>query len=165
MNIVVAVNSDWGIGYNNTQSIVIPEDRMHFKELTDGGVVIAGRKTFKDIGRPLANRKNIVMSRDRSFKAAGVFVEHSVDAVLTMIADDDTDNVFVIGGGSIYELFLPMCSVAYVTKIEAAPPSDTYFHNLDESPIWSVASQGEACESGGVRYSFVVYENCAVESV
>ena len=157
MNIVVAVNSDWGIGYNNKQSIVIDEDRQHFKRVTDGGVIIAGRKTFEDFGRPLPNRKNIVLTRDRTFNAHGVVVAHSMDEVLVKIADDDTDKVFVIGGESIYELFMPMCSYAHVTKIEAAPLSDVFFPNLDELPEWSLESRGETNVSGGVRYSFDRY--------
>ena len=159
MNAVAAVNSDWGIGYNNTQSIVIPEDRRHFSELTKGGVVIAGRKTFEDIGRPLPNRKNIIMTRDKRFMADGIFVARSLDEVLSMISGEDTNSVYVIGGGIVYRLFLPMCAFAHITKIEAAPASDTFFHNLDESPDWSVVNQGDLCESNGMHYSFAIYEN------
>ncbi|MDR0490624.1 MAG: dihydrofolate reductase [Oscillospiraceae bacterium] len=157
MNIIVAVNSDWGIGYNNTQSIVISEDRRHFKKITDGGVLIAGRKTFEDLGRPLPDRKTIVITRDRKFNVKGVVVAHSVDEVLAKITDEDSGKVFVIGGGSIYRLFLPLCSNAYVTKIDAAPPSDTFFPNLDNMPEWSLETRGETRESGGVRYSFDRY--------
>ena len=157
MNLVVAVNNDWGIGYNNTQSIVIPEDRQHLQKITKGGTIIVGRKTFEDFGRPLPNRKNIVMTRDRNFMAGSVIVAHSVDEVLAKIADESTDNVFVLGGESIYNLFLPMCSYAYITKVEASPLSDTFFPNLDESPDWSLDDHGETRESKGIRYSFNKY--------
>ena len=159
MNIIVAVNSDWGIGYNNTQSIVIPEDRRNFQKKTSGGIVIAGRVTFEDFGRPLPNRKNIILSRDRGFRASGVNVAHSLEEALALIADDDSEKVFIIGGGSVYGLFLPMCSFAYVTKIDAAPLSDTHFPNLDDSPDWSLESCGESLESSGIRYSFDLYKN------
>ena len=157
MNVVVAVNSDWGIGYNNSQSIVISKDRSHFKKLTDGGILITGRKTFEDLGRPLPNRKTIVLTRDKKFNAKGVIAAHSVDEVLLKISDEDTGKVFVIGGASVYNLLLPMCSIAYVTKIEAAPPSDTFFPNLDEMPEWRLEDQGESLTSGNVRYSFNRY--------
>ena len=157
MNIVVAVNSDWGIGYNNTQSVVIPEDRRNFRKITEGGTIIAGKRTFDDFGRPLPNRKNIVLTRDRGFAAGGIDVAHSIEEVLARIAEDKTDKVFIIGGGSIYKTFLPMCSHAYITKIEASPQSDTFFPNLDDSPDWTLETQGETQESGGVRYSFCRY--------
>ena len=157
MNVIVAVNSDWGIGYNSTQTIVFPEDRQHFKKITDGGVVIAGRVTFEDFGRPLPNRKNIVLSRDRSYGADGVTVAHSIEEVLAMVSGCSADKVFVIGGGSVYDQFLPQCTHAYITKIHKAPPSDTFFPNLDELPDWSLITRGETQESGGINYSFNLY--------
>jgi len=137
MNAIVAVYSDWGIGYNGRQTIVMPEDRKRFREITDGGVVIAGRKTFAELRGPLPNRRNIVLTRDRAFAADGVDVARSADEVAALVADEDPERVFVIGGGEIYRLFLPMCGFAYVTKIGASPRSDTFFPNLDEMPGWS----------------------------
>jgi len=158
MNIIVAVNSDWGIGHDGQQAIVIPEDRRHFKEITDGGIVIVGRKTYDVIGGPLPNRRNIVMTRDRRYKAAGATVAHSVERVLEEIASADPEKVFVVGGGEIYSLFMPMCNTAYVTKIEATLSSDTYFPNLDEMHEWTLKSTGMTHESGGARYRFLEYK-------
>ena len=159
MNIIVAVNSDWGIGFGGTQSIVIPEDRRHFKELTSGGVVVAGRKTFEDFGKPLLNRKNIILSRDKGFTAYGAVVRHSIDDVLAEAADVPADKVFVIGGESIYRLFLPMCSLAYITKIESAPLSDSFFPNLDELPDWQITEKSEQHEyiTGNVSQTSIIY--------
>ena len=159
MNLIVAVNSDWGIGYNGTQSIVLPEDRLHFQKLTTGGIIIAGRKTFEDFGRPLPNRVNIIMSHNMNFRADGIIVAHSVDEVLATISDYTTESIYIIGGGSIYNLFLPMCTRAYVTSIKAAPPSDTYITNLDESPNWTLDNRGETIEHHGIWYSFDEYIN------
>ena len=164
MNLIVAVNSDWGIGYNNTQSIIIPEDRHNFHRLTKGGIVIAGRKTFEDFGRPLPNRKNIILTHDRKFKVSGALAAHSLDEALAIVADEDTEKVFVIGGGSVYEQFLKMCTFAHITKIESAPRSDTYFPNIDESADWSLESNGGPRVSGGIRYSFSRYKNSSVIS-
>ena len=162
MNLIAAVNSDWGIGYNNAQSIVIPEDRRNFQNLTRNSVVIAGRKTFEGFGRPLPNRKNIVLSRDRGFKAGGIIVAHSIDEVLAITSDENAEKVFVIGGGSVYNQFLSMCTYAYITRISAKPPSDAYFPNLDESPHWALESRGATSESKGIRYSFDIYKNNAI---
>jgi len=162
MNLIVAVNSDWGIGYNNTQSIVLPEDRKNFLRLTKGCHLIVGRKTFEDLGRPLPGRENIILTHDREFRVTGAVSAHCVDEVLAIIANKETDKVYVIGGGVIYEQFLPMCSRAYITKIDAAPQSDTFFSNLDELPDWTLESQGEKLEYDGIRYSFNVYKNNAM---
>ena len=168
MNIIVAVNSDWGIGLGGTQTIVIPEDRRRFKTLTDGCTIISGRKTFEDFRKPLPNRKNIILTRDRDYRVDGAVIKHSVDDILSEISGDHAEKVFVIGGGSVYRLFLPLCALAYVTKIEAAPPSDTFFPNLDESLSWSVdlIEPSSDCHlsinastTTPVRYSYVLYRN------
>ena len=173
MNLIVAVNSDWGIGWNGTQTIVIPEDRRHFVDTTKGGVVIVGRKTFEDFRKPLPNRKNVILTSDRGFRAEGAVVAYSVAEVLSEVSGDDPDKVFVIGGESVYRLMLPMCRRAYVTKIQASPPSDTFFPNLDEMPDWSMVGEiysGEHemktyehdTQTNGemliVRFSFLNYE-------
>ena len=158
MNLIAAVNSDWGIGYENAQTIVLSEDRRYFKEKTSGCIVIAGRKTYESIGRPLPNRKNIILTGDRNYKANGIVAVHSIADALEKIAEEDADKVFVIGGGSIYNQFLPMCSYAYITKIEATPSSDVFLQNLDNAPDWTQHSQGEKRESNGVKYSFCIYK-------
>ena len=170
MNIIVAVNSDWGIGLNGTQSIVIPEDRRRFKKLTDNGVVITGRRTFDDFFGLLPNRKNIILTGDRNYKVIGAVIKHSIDDVLAEIADESSEKVFILGGESVYKSFLPLCSHAYVTKIEAAPPSDTFFPNLDKLSNWTVVDEGQTYEhkiyiktnTDIVRYSFVLYKNNSV---
>jgi len=189
MNAIVAANSDWGISLGGVQVIVIPEDRRHFKALTDGGVVIVGRKTFEKLSGPLPNRKNIVLTRDTSYMASGVTVAHSINEVLTEIACDDPDRVFVIGGGEIYRLFLPFYAYAYVTRIDIVHPSDVFFPDLDSLPGWSLERREikvwnpefgidrktesgiQDCvafnngENNGTRFSFDLYRNNAVEDI
>ena len=150
MNAIVAVNSDWGIGCGGTQTIVIPDDRRRFLKLTSGGTVITGRRTFEDIGSPLPKRKNIVLTGNRKYTADGVIVKHSIDGVLDGIAGEPPEKVFIIGGESIYRLFLPMCAYAFVTKIEAAPTSDAFFPDLDRLPEWELVEQGPVREEFGV---------------
>lgn len=164
MNIIVAVNSDWGIGSGGTQQIVISGDRRRFKDLTEGGVVIAGRKTFEEIGGPLPNRKNIVLTRNKDFTVDRAIIAHSVDEVLTETSGDDSDRVFVIGGGEIYKLFLPMCLYAYVTIIEASPLSDAFFPDLNKEPGWTLENEsGTPVSEKGVKYSFRIYKNSEVK--
>ena len=159
MNIIVAVYGDWGIGCNGRQPVVIPEDRRYFRKMTSGGIVIAGRKTFEVFTGPLPNRKNIVLTRNREFKAEGIIAVNSVDEAISEVSGVDSDKIFIAGGGYIFRLFLPLCVYAYVTKIEATPVSDTFFPDLDACPEWSLEQRGATNESGGVRYSFNTYKN------
>jgi dihydrofolate reductase len=141
MNAIAAVYSDWGIGLGGAQTIVIPEDRRRFKALTYSGVVIAGRRTFEGFREPLPKRKHIILTRNHAFLSYGVAIAHSITEALAEIKDGDPDKVFVIGGGDIYRLFLPLCAYAYITKIDAAPQSDTFFPNLDNASGWSLESR------------------------
>ena len=158
MKIVVAVYNDWGIGQSGTQQIVIPADRKRFLQLTDGGAVIVGRKTFEDFPGPLKNRKNVILTRNGGFRADGAVIVHSVSEALDEVAGVSPDRVFVVGGGDIYRTFLPLCDFAFVTKIKAAPPSDTFFPNLDILPQWRIEMQGDINESNGILYSFSEYK-------
>jgi len=187
MNAIVAVNSDWGIGLGGVQAPVISEDRRRFRVLTDGGVVIAGRKTFEHLPEPLPNRKGIVLTRNPAYVADCVTIAHSPDEVLKEIADHSPDKVFVIGGGEIYRLFLPLCTYAYVTRIDIALPSDAFFPDLDSLPGWSLERRESGIwnsefgidvnmglglpyraasnndEGNGIRYSLDLYKNNAME--
>ena len=165
MNIVVAVDENWGIGLRGTQNVVIPEDRRHFREVTGHGTIIVGQRTLMDFpgGKPLKNRKNIVMSDDPAFTAEGAVVVHSLTELEKALRDEeDEDNVFVCGGGSIYRLLLPYTRYAYLTMLAASPEADTYFPNLDLLPNWAPDDLGEELESGEIRYRFVRYKNSDV---
>jgi len=159
MNAIVAVDMAWGIGYNGKQTIVIPEDRAHFKETTSGGVIIVGRKTFEEFPGPLPDRKNIVLTRDRNFSAGGAVVVHSIDEALSEVSGDDPEKVYVAGGGEIYRLLLPLCRLAYVTKIETGQDADVFFPNLDILPNWSIEREIKSIEHDGVRCTILEYRN------
>ena len=160
LEIVVAANEDWGIGFNGTQTLVIPEDRRHFREITGRGTVIVGRKTLLDFpgGKPLKNRRNIVLTRDPGFAAPGAEIAHSAEEALNMCEDDGP--VYVIGGESVYRALLPYCSRAHVTRIYAAPESDAFFPDLTALPDWRLTDPGEVKEHEGLRYSFQTWERC-----
>ena len=161
MNLIVAVDSNWGIGLGGTQTVIIPEDRRHFRELTDGSTVIVGRRTLLDFpgGNPLPGRNNIVLSRNAELVIDGASIACSLEELFKMIEDMPPNKVFVIGGDSVFKKLLPYCTFAYVTKIEAEPEADVYFPNLDALDNWLLDQDGESKEYNGIRYAFVRYKN------
>ncbi len=156
MEAIVAVFSDWGIGSEGTQQVVLRADRKHFREVTEGSAVLVGRKTMEDFpgGKPLKGRKNIVLTR-KEIEIEGAEVVHS--AMEAAVAADDCDRCLVIGGASVYRQMMPWLDTVYVTKIDLAPPSDSFFMNLDASPGWRCAEEGPWLEENGVRYCFCTY--------
>ncbi len=155
---VVAADAGWGIGLNGTQTLVVPEDRKHFRSVTGRGTVIVGRRTLLDFpgGRPLKNRRNIVLTRNPDFTVEGGETAHSVEEALTLVSDDE--QVFVIGGESVYRALLPYCRRAYVTRIDADAENDAFFPALDSLPGWRLADPGEEREHDGLRYRFELWE-------
>lgn len=155
MNVIVAVDQNWAIGKNGDQLVYLKEDLKRFRTLTSGHTVILGRKTLATFpgGRPLKNRRNLILSRNPQFQAEGAEVFSSVEE-LVQKADKDA---FVIGGASVYEQLLPYCDTAYITKIHAAFPADTYFPNLDKSEEWKVREESESLEQDGISYHYVTY--------
>lgn len=152
---IVAVNRDWGIGKNGTQNVVLHADRKHFRTVTDGAAVIVGRRTLADFpgGRPLPNRRNIVLTRG-DLTVEGAEVAHTVEEAIALAGDS---RCLVIGGASVYRALLPYCKRIYVTKIDACPPSDSFFPDLDASPDWEIERESEEMEENGIRFRFVDY--------
>ena len=157
MEAIVAVFSDWGIGSEGTQQVVLRADRAHFRELTRGAAVIVGRRTLGDFpgGRPLKGRNNIVVTR-QAIEIEGAEVAHSTREALELAAK--YLRTLVIGGASIYRQFLPWIDLVHVTKIDLAPASDSYFEDLDASPDFRLRDEGDWLEEDGVRYRFATYE-------
>lgn len=156
MEAIVAVFSDWGIGAKGTQQIVLKADRAHFRALTEGAAVIVGRSTLADFpgGRPLKGRDNIVITR-QNVDIPGAIVVHSAQEAVERAGD--YPRCLVIGGDSVYKQLLPHVDTVYVTKIDAAPHSDSFFADLDASEEWYCAQEGEEREENGVRYKFCTY--------
>lgn len=160
---IVAVCDDWGIGRDGDMVVSNRADMRHFVGKTKGHPVVMGRKTLESFpgGKPLKDRRNIVLTRDAGFVREGVEVVHSVEEALAAVADEDT--AWVIGGGAVYAQFLPYCVEAEVTHNHVTHPADTFFPNLDEMDDWVLAEQTAlaAIEPGqgdeGVTYSFSTY--------
>lgn len=160
MNIIVAVDKNWGIGRNNKLLVSIPSDMKFFRQETAGKVVVMGRKTLESFpnGMPLKNRTNIVLSRDAGYKVKDAIVVHDIQELLEELKKYDDEQIYVIGGGRIYEQMLPYCKVAHVTKIDFAFEADTFFPNLDENPEWEVTQSSEEQTYFDLEFSFVKYE-------
>ncbi len=157
MEAIVAVYSDWGIGCCGTQPVVVPEDRKHFRNVTAGSAVIVGRRTLADFpgGKPLKNRVNIVLT-SQNIEIEGAIVVHSVEDALREA--EKTHRCLCIGGESVYKQLMPYVDKVYVTKVEAQPDSDAFFHNLDADEAWRISDPGEEKEFEGIKYRFMVYE-------
>ena len=157
MNIIVNVSRTWGIGKDSDLLFHIKGDMKFFKETTINNVVVMGRKTLDSLpnGLPLKDRVNIVITRNRDFRRDGVVVVHSVDELLEEIKKYNTE-IFVIGGGEIYNMLLPYCDKAYITKVDSDKEADTFFVNLDEDDTWKAESQSDIMGEK-LKYRFVVY--------
>ena len=155
MNLIVAVDQNWAIGKDGDQLVYLKEDLKRFRTLTSGHTVILGRKTLATFpgGRPLKNRHNLILSRNPQFQVEGAEVFASVEELVQQ-ADGDA---FVIGGASVYEQLLPYCDTAYITKIHAGFPADTYFPDLDKSEEWEIVQESESLEQDGIAYHYVTY--------
>lgn len=155
MNLIVAVDKDWGIGKNNNLLVNIPEDMKFFRTTTTSKTVAMGRKTLESFPgkKPLKNRKNVVLTGSPEYKVDGAVVVNTIEDLLKE-CDDDT---FVIGGGSIYKQLLPYCSVAYVTRIYQSFGADTFFPNLDAKKDWEIVEESGIKEHEGIKYQFFKY--------
>lgn len=152
ISVIAAVGKNGAIGKNNRLLWDIPEDMEHFKKTTLGHAVIMGKKTFLSIGRPLPGRKNIVVTRDRNFKAEGCEVNDSLENVLVAYKNSD-EEAFVIGGGVIYGSSLPYADKLYLTVIDDAPrDADTFFP--DYSRFKNVI-RSELHDNGKQKFEFL----------
>ena len=160
MNLIVAVDENWAIGNKNKLLVSIPSDMKFFRETTTGKVVLMGRKTLESFpgGQPLKNRVNIVLTRDENYKVKDAVVVHSVEEALEELKKYNTEDVYCIGGESIYRAFLPYCDIAHVTYIENSYEADTYFPNLDEDEDWYIAADADEQTYFDLTYTFRMYK-------
>ena len=160
MNLIAAVDKNWAIGYKNQLLVRIPEDQKWFRESTTGKVVIMGRKTLESFpnGRPLKNRTNIVITSDMNYQVNDAIVVHSIEEALEAVKDYNDDDIYVIGGESIYRQMLPLCKVAHITKIDYAYQADAYFPNLDAMPEWELTADSDEQTYFDLEYYFLKYQ-------
>lgn len=160
MNLIVAADKNWGIGKNGGLLADLPTDMKYFREHTQGKAVVMGRKTLESLpgGKGLPNRVNYVLTTNPDFKAERCIAVHSEDELWDAISRYDPDNVFLIGGASLYNWFYSMCDRLYVTKIDADLGADTFIENFDEDSDFEIISESGPVTENGITYRFVIYE-------
>jgi len=154
LSMIVAASENNVIGKNNQLLWHLPDDLKHFKRTTKGHHVIAGRKTFESQGRPLPNRTNIIITRNRDLQIDGCEIAHSLDEAIGMVKDDDEP--FIIGGEDIYKQALSKVDRIYLTRVHATFEGDTYFPEIDENE-WEVLSSEYHGTDEKHKYPFTVY--------
>lgn len=160
MNLIVAVDKNWAIGYKNKLLVKIPADQRFFRNETLHKAVIMGRKTLESFpgGMPLKGRLNVVVTSDPNYMAKDVAVVNSIEKALEVVKDYNSKDVFVIGGESIYGQMLDLCDTAHVTKIDYAYNADTYFPNLDQMEDWHITGESDEQTYHDLVYTFYKYE-------
>ena len=160
MNLIVAVDKNWAIGNNNKLLISIPQDMKFFRETTMGKVVVMGRKTLESFpgGQPLKKRTNIVLTRDKNYQVKDAIVVHSIEELLEELKKYQKEDIYIIGGDSVYRQMLPYCNVAHITKIDHEYEADAYFPNLDTDEDWEITADSDEQTYFDIAYQFLKYE-------
>ena len=142
------------------RSVSIPDDMKFFRQTTTGKVVVMGRKTLESFpnGQPLKNRVNIVLTSDKNYKVKDAIVVHDLDELHKELEQYNSEDVYVIGGESIYRQLLDECDVAHITKIDYAYDADAYFPNLDEKEEWQITEDSDEQTYFDLEYYFLKYE-------
>ena len=161
MNIIAAADINWGIGKDNRLLEHIPEDMKFFRETTSGKAVIMGKNTFLSFPnqKPLPKRLNIVLTHDKTFAPEGVVVcddmEKAIEIAKESYADED---IFFIGGESVYNEAEKYCDTAYITKIDFAFDADRFILNFDEKDNWEIKNENMMKTEKGLYITFVTYK-------
>lgn len=160
MILIACVDSKWGIGYKNELLVRIPSDQKFFRTTTTGNVCIMGRKTLESFPgqKPLKDRVNIVLTKSDMTSKGEEIIVNSIDECLEEIKKYPNKDIYVIGGQSIYEQFLPYCDKAYITKVDREFCADAFFPNLDTNDEWKISVEGEEQTYFDNTFTFLTYE-------
>lgn len=164
ISMIAAVDKNWGIGHENCLLFHLKKDMAFFREKTVGNIVVMGRKTLESFpgGKPLPERRNLVLTHKRREKAAkdgeqeSLFFVHSVEQAVKR-AEEMQGQIYVIGGGQVYREFLPLASDVYITRVDAVREADTFFPNLDEEKEWHPVSFSECFFEKETGFQFIHY--------
>ncbi|GCD10242.1 dihydrofolate reductase [Clostridium tagluense] len=160
MNLIAAVDLNWGIGYNTKLLVKIPEDMKYFKEKTLGKVIVMGRNTLESLPdkKPLEQRVNIVLTKNRSYNCEGVVLCYSLEELFKELKKYNEEDIFIIGGQSIYAQLMPHCDKAYITKIYKEYVHNKVLANLDNNNQWQKKSTSEKQQfKEDIYYTFNTY--------
>ncbi len=160
MQAIVAVDKNWGIGKNGQLLVRIPADMKMFRQETTGKVIIYGRKTLDTfpMRKPLENRTNIILSRNPELTVRNAIVAHSMEELDKVLEPYPDEDVYVIGGASVYEQLLPRCSTVHVTRIDFEYEADRFFPDLDKDPDFVITESSDEQTYFDIAYTFVKYE-------
>ncbi len=164
MNLIFAVDGNWKIGFEGEMLVHVEEDLRRFRRITEGHIVIMGRKTLEALPgqRPLENRLNILVTRNKSYKKEGFYIINSLEDLFPLLSEINPNKekkVFVTGGGTIARQLLLFCKKAYITKVFMDfPMADTFIPNLDLDPEWKMVNVSEVYRQGDIYYKYVDYE-------
>ena len=160
MNLIAAVDRNWAIGNKGQLLVRIPNDHKMFRQETLDKVVVYGRKTLETfpMAQPLDRRVNIVLSRNPALTVRGATVVHSVEELLKVCDQYPSEDVYIIGGESVYRQLLPYCDTAHITKIDYAYQADAFFPDLDKAHDWEITAESGEQTYFDIPYEFVKYE-------
>ena len=147
LSLIVAIAKNRAIGHENKMPWHLPAELQYFKKVTMGHPIIMGRKTFESIGRPLPGRRNIVVTRNADFVAAGVEIVHSIRAAITATANE---SAFIIGGATLYIEALPLADTLYITEVDANPEGDTFFPELNPQEWHEVSREHRVADEKNI---------------
>ena len=158
---IASADKNWAIGFKDQLLVKIPSDMKNFRKHTLNHVVVLGRKTLAGFpnGLPLAQRTNIILSRKQDFEVRGGIVVHDEKELFRELAKYDSDDIYVIGGASIYQMLIPYCDKAIITKIDYSYEADTYFPNLEEMEGWELVEEGKEETCFSIEYCYQTYVN------
>lgn len=156
MNLIVAADRHWSIGKDGRVLVTIPADQQMMMKETAGKVIVMGRKTLESLpgGQPLGNRRNLVLTHDENYRVKGAQICHSMDEALKVLSDYDTDDIFIIGGRSVYEQFLPLADTVHVTRIDYTYDADTVFPDLEKDEQWELEAESDEQTYFDLCYNF-----------
>ena len=160
MNIIASADNNWAIGKNNELLIRIPQDMKRFRQMTTGNVVVMGRKTLESFPNqaPLKDRINIVLTANPNYEVKGAVIVHSMDELQEELQKYNSEDIYVIGGDSIYRQMLDLCDTAYITKIDYTYEGDAHLPNLEKDPAWSMTEESEEQTYFDVIYTYQIYK-------
>ena len=164
MQAIVAVDSNWAIGNKGQLLVSIPADQKdNFRKRTLDRTIIYGRKTLETFPQKivLPKRRNIILSTRPDFEVRNAEIAHSREEALRLVEGSDPDDVFIIGGASVYREFLPDCNRCIVTFIDRAYEADAYFPNLDEMDDWEMTDESDEQVYFDLTYTYRIYERKA----
>ena len=161
MQLIAAVDNNWAIGNGSKLLVRIPDDQKFFRETTMGHVVVLGRKTLDEFpnGLPLKGRTNIILSRDMDYRVEGAVVVHSKEELFEELRRYDTDDIFVIGGESIYNMLYKYCDTAHITRINYSYQADKFFPDLSGEDNWKIVADSDEQTYFDIEYYFLKYKN------